>query len=60
MFQAIRTTATKMKLELIVALTLSFLSEVSSDNNVFKLKDGKLVSYSVSDQPMSWITAVRE
>ena len=49
-----------MKLELIVALTLSFLSEVSSDNNVFKLKDGKLVSYSVSDQPMSWITAVRE
>ena len=40
-----------------IAFTLFFTA--ASSNNIFKLKDEKAVMYSVSEETMSWIKAVR-
>ena len=40
-------------------IPLALFFSAASCNNVFKLKDEKAVMYSVSDDTMNWIGAVR-
>ena len=42
----------------ILAVAFSFLA-VTNSANIFNLKDGKTVMYSVSNETMSWINSVR-
>ena len=42
-----------------VAIAFALFFSAASCNNIFKLKDGKTVMYSVSEEAMTWINSVR-